>query len=68
MSLALFEGPAGSGKTTQLVAEVKRILAASPLIPGQRVLALTKMHGSRRRMDAKLDLEIRPAKADCQTI
>ena len=54
MSLRFFEGPAGSGKTTRLFEELERILEACPLEEGQRVLALTKMHGSRRRMQARL--------------
>ena len=54
MSLRFFEGPAGSGKTTRLFEELQRILEKCPLEEGQRVLALTKMHGSRRRMQARL--------------
>lgn len=70
MSLALFEGPAGSGKTTRLVAEVVRLVAARPLVPGQRILALTKMHGARRRMDAKLNSAagLERSRADCFTV
>jgi hypothetical protein len=54
MSLLLFEGAAGTGKTTKLLEEARHHIAASPLGPEQRVLALTKVHGSRRRMEAKL--------------
>lgn len=50
MSLRFFEGPAGSGKTTCLVNELASVLEGSPLAEQERVLALTKMHGSRRRM------------------
>lgn len=53
MSLMLFEGPAGTGKTTRLLAAAQDYLEAYPLDTEQRVLALTKYHGSRRRMDAK---------------
>jgi hypothetical protein len=54
VSLVLFEGPAGTGKTTSLLAALRERLAVAPLASDQRVLALTKLHGSRRRMDAKL--------------
>src|SRR5437868_1846159 len=48
-----FEGPAGTGKTHSLLEAVKEQLAASPLLAHQRVLALTFMHGSRRRLDER---------------
>ena len=54
MSLYLIEGPAGTGKTTRLFQELERVLEEAPLAEQQRVLALTKMHGSRRRMDGQL--------------
>ena len=54
MSLRLFEGPAGSGKTTHLFEALAAILEARPLGDNERVLALTKMHGSRRRMHSRL--------------
>ena len=54
MSLYFIEGPAGTGKTTRLFQELERVLEESPLGEHQRVLALTKMHGSRRRMDGRL--------------
>lgn len=50
----LFEGPAGTGKSTRLVAAAREYLDRHPLEAEQRVLALTKYHGSRRRMDIKL--------------
>ncbi|MHB8765772.1 MAG: DEAD/DEAH box helicase family protein, partial [Deferrisomatales bacterium] len=50
----MFEGPAGTGKTTRLLAAARQHLEQHPLDPEQRVLALTKYHGSRRRMDLKL--------------
>src|SRR5262245_11863921 len=52
--LRLIEGPAGTGKSTRLFEELERILVASPLQEYQRVLALTRMHGSRRRMEDRL--------------
>lgn len=54
MSLNLIEGPAGTGKTTRLFQKLERLLEERPLAEHQRVLALTKMHGSRRRMDGQL--------------
>lgn len=54
MSLRFFEGPAGSGKTTRLFEDLATTLAGRPLGDHERVLALTKMHGSRRRMQGRL--------------
>ena len=54
MSFYFIEGPAGTGKTTRLFQEVERVLEECPLAEHQQVLALTKMHGSRRRMDGRL--------------
>lgn len=54
MSLRLFEGPAGSGKTTRLFEALSSAFAERPLAAHERVLALTKMHGSRRRMQGRL--------------
>lgn len=55
MSLRFFEGPAGCGKTTRLFEVLEEVLETRPLAEHQRVLALTKMHGSRRRMQGRLD-------------
>ena len=52
--LHLFEGPAGSGKTTRVFEALTDILQTRPLGENERVLALTKMHGSRRRMQSRL--------------
>lgn len=54
MGLIFFEGPAGSGKTTRLFQELELTLEAHPLGENERILALTKMHGSRRRMLERL--------------
>ncbi len=53
MSFRGFEGPAGTGKTHRLIKEVEHYLAQHPLEPYQRVLALTFMHGSRKRLDER---------------
>jgi hypothetical protein len=54
MGVIAFEGPAGCGKTHRLMEELAAALLARPLAPHQRVLALTFMHGSRRRLDTRL--------------
>ena len=54
MSLLPFEGAAGTGKTTRLRAAARKHLKEHPLGREERVLALTKYHGSRRRMDINL--------------
>jgi hypothetical protein len=48
------EGPAGCGKTVRLMETLGETLSAAPLREGQRVLALTFMHGARRRLHEKL--------------
>jgi hypothetical protein len=54
MSVAAFEGPAGCGKTHRLMNELADALRRRALASHERVLALTFMHGSRRRLDARL--------------
>lgn len=54
MSLEYFEGPAGSGKTFQVIEALKTLLSDRPLLDGEAVLGLTYMHGSRRRMHNRL--------------
>src|SRR5438270_6091254 len=49
-----FEGPAGCGKTHKLVESLRESLGDNPLRDGQRVLAVTYMHGSRRKLEASL--------------
>ena len=56
MSLRAVEGEAGCGKTTRLMGILAETLAATPLGDGQRVLALTFMHGARRRLSDRLGL------------
>ena len=68
MSVVLFEGPAGTGKTTTLVAAVKNRVVDVGLGEEKRLLALTKMHGSRRRMMERLaGAELGPF-TDCSTV
>lgn len=54
MSIRAVEGAAGCGKTHRLMAMLAETLAAHPLTHGQRVLALTFMHGARRRLSDRL--------------
>ena len=54
MPVTAFEGPAGTGKTHNLIAHVASEASRRPLSSHERVLALTFMHGSRRRLDARL--------------
>jgi len=54
MTLFAVEGAAGCGKTFRLMEALGEALAATPLQEGQRVLALTFMHGARRRLNEKL--------------
>ena len=54
MSVVFFEGGAGTGKTTSLVAAVSEHLQATPLRDGQQVLGLTFMHGARIRLEQRL--------------
>lgn len=54
MSLEYFEGPAGCGKTYQLVEALKTFIASHPLADDQAILGVTYMHGSRRRMHSRL--------------
>lgn len=54
MTVVAFEGPAGSGKTYRLMEELGGTLRQRPLRSHERVLALTFMHGSRRRLNERL--------------
>lgn len=54
MTVRAVEGAAGCGKTFRLLEMLGETLAAHPLADGQRVLALTFMHGSRRRLANRL--------------
>jgi len=64
-----FIGGAGCGKTHMLMGALSAHLRSAPLDVGQKVLALTFMHGSRRRLDERLgmlfDLN---GRTECMTI
>lgn len=69
MKIQAFTGGAGSGKTYQLMQSLGAQLEAAPLAEGQKILALTFMHGSRRRLEERLSqLSILKRRADCTTI
>jgi len=54
VTIQAVEGGAGCGKTHRLMAMLAERLETHPLDDGQRVLALTFMHGSRRRLSERL--------------
>lgn len=54
MTVQAFTGGAGCGKTFQLMLALREHLADAPLAEGQKVLALTFMHGSRRRLEERI--------------
>jgi superfamily I DNA/RNA helicase len=69
MSIHAFTGGAGCGKTHQLMARLAEHLREYPLCDGQKVLALTFMHGSRRRLDERLAAAALPGRRyECETI
>ena len=68
MSTKGFKGGAGTGKTTSLLRELDAHLAAHPLALGQRVLALTFMHGSRHRLAERLAKSSARRHFECMTL
>lgn len=54
MTVWAVNGAAGFGKTFRLLQRTSEELKAYPLETGQRVLALTFMHGARQRLEQKL--------------
>lgn len=69
MTVKAFIGGAGCGKTHQLMESLDAHLKDFPLKNGQKVLALTFMHGSRHRLEERLEkLPALKRKADCSTI
>src|SRR5690606_20368723 len=69
VTVRAFTGGAGCGKTHRLMQALSSHLGTMPLKDGQKVLALTFMHGSRRRLEERLDqLKILKGRTDCSTI
>lgn len=56
MKVTAFEGPAGTGKTHRLMEELLLTVKRRNLCSHERILALTFMHGARRRLDSRLRL------------
>ena len=54
MTVWAVDGAAGYGKTHCLIEMMSKAQIAAPLQPGQRILAVTYMRGSRLRLDARL--------------
>lgn len=69
MTVRAFTGGAGCGKTYQLMRSLTDYLETTPLKDGQKILALTFMHGSRRRLEERLGLvKAVRGRTDCSTI
>ena len=69
MTIQSFSGAAGCGKTHQLMANLAARLEKHPLQVFQKVLALTFMHGARRRLDDRLGcVAILRRQYECTTI
>ncbi len=67
--LRYFEGVAGTGKTTRLINELKQHVNNEDFDDGQKILAITFMHGSRRRLQQTLSAEESVAdRFECLTI
>jgi superfamily I DNA/RNA helicase len=68
MTFDLFEGPAGTGKTHNLVGLAAQLIRDGVLGEERRLLALTFMNGSRRRLEARLSGEaVFRRRFECQT-
>lgn len=69
MTIQAVEGGAGCGKTYRLMEMLAERLQTHPLGDGQRVLALTFMHGSRRRLSERLrSVANLRGRVECSTI
>lgn len=69
MTIRAVEGAAGCGKTHRLIEMLSETLAAHPLVEGQRVLALTFMHGARRRLSDRLrTVDGLSGRVECSTV
>lgn len=62
-------GPAGSGKTHALIAEIEKLTIGTTLPRESGVLAITFMHGARRRLEVRLrHLRKKGLSVQCETI
>lgn len=68
MTFDFFEGPAGTGKTHNLVGRAGELVQDGALGEERRLLALTFMNGARRRLEARLGAESAfRRRFECQT-
>ncbi len=68
MTFDLFEGPAGTGKTYNLVGLAAQLIRDGVLGEERKLLALTFMNGARRRLEAKLSCDaLFRRRFECQT-
>lgn len=67
MSAFAFLGAAGTGKTWSLIDKLEKEVAQRPIGDGQRLLALTRMHGSRLRLMERLARTSMRDRFDCMT-
>lgn len=69
MGVRAFSGGAGCGKTYHLMKSLADYIIEHPLKEGQKVLALTFMHGSRRRLEERLAQNVDlKGKTECATV
>ncbi len=67
MNVIAFMGPAGTGKTWNLINKLEEEVVHEPVGDGQRILALTRMHGSRHRLIDRLGQTSMRTRFDCMT-
>jgi UvrD-like helicase C-terminal domain/AAA domain len=69
MPVTAFEGPAGTGKTHSLMEELGARLRHRALASHERVIALTFVHGARRRLDSRLrEIEVLDGRFQAVTV
>ena len=69
MTIRAFSGGAGCGKTYRLMEMLTEYLEQFPLENGRKILALTFMHGSRRRLNERMrKIPMLGTKYECSTI
>ncbi|MCR9171514.1 MAG: ATP-dependent helicase [bacterium] len=69
MSNSAYIGQAGTGKTTKIISKLESILDETLIHESSCILAITYMHGSRKRLEAKLhSIQKKGVKVKCVTI
>jgi superfamily I DNA/RNA helicase len=66
--IVFLSGAAGTGKTHNLIACIKKWVSDNPLQSHQKVLAITRMHGSRRRLVERFRSECPGLRYEISTI